>query len=73
MFDLGGKLLNQTEDVVRRWKEHFEDLHNLVNMSSLESEDLGKDLFITLVKVATVVVQLPVVKGWGWITFALRC
>ena len=49
MRDLGGELLTRTEDNVERWKEHFEDLPNPADMSSIEEavrvrESLGQHL-----------------------------
>ena len=41
----GGELLTQTEDIVGRWKEHFEELLNPANTSSgeeAESEASGE-------------------------------
>jgi len=36
VIELGGELLTQTEDIVGLWKEHFKDLLDLANMSSIE-------------------------------------
>lgn len=39
-----GELLTQIEDIVEHWKKHFDELLNLINMSSVEeaeSDDLG--------------------------------
>ncbi len=35
VFSKGGELLTWIEDIVERWKEHFEELLNLTNMSSM--------------------------------------
>ena len=64
---MGGELLTQTEDIVRPWKEHFEDL-NPVSMSSIEeakSKDLGEDSYITLAEVVEIVKKLPGFKAPG--------
>jgi len=37
----GGELLTQTEDIVWRWKEHFEELMNPSNMSTEEKAESG--------------------------------
>lgn len=45
VFNSGGELQSLTEDIVGQWKEHFEELFNLINMSSskeAESEDVGQ-------------------------------
>jgi len=36
MLDLGRELLTQTEDIIKRWREHFEDLLNPADMSFIE-------------------------------------
>ena len=57
----GGELLTQTEDIVGRWKEHFEELLNPANTSSgeeAESEASGEAPPISLAEVAEVVKQL---------------
>jgi len=57
----GGELLNQMQDIVGRWKEHFEELLNPTNMSTeeeAESEDSGKTPPISLAEVAEVVIAL---------------
>ncbi|XP_070689082.1 paralemmin 1a [Pempheris klunzingeri] len=61
----GGKLLTPTEDIVGRWKEHFEELVNPTNTSSVEeaeSEDSGEassvSLAVSLAEVAEVVKKL---------------
>lgn len=41
-----GELLTQTEDIIEKWKKHFEDLLNLPAMSifeEAESVDSGED------------------------------
>ena len=61
VFSRGGELLTQTEDIVGRWKEHFEELLNLANTSSeeeAESEASGEAPPISLAEVAEVVKQL---------------
>ena len=58
VLDLGGVLLTRTEDIVERWKEHFEDVLIPADMSFIEeaeSEDFGKDSFITLPEVVEVI------------------
>jgi hypothetical protein len=57
----GGGLLTQTEDIVGRWKEHFEELLNPVNMSPEQGaapEDLGVDEPISLAEATKVVKKL---------------
>ena len=39
LYSWGGVLLTSTGDVVRRWKEYFEDLLNSTNMSSIEDPE----------------------------------
>jgi len=54
-------LLTQTEDIVGRWKEHFEELLNPTNTSSeeeAESEDSGEVPPISLAGVAEIVTKL---------------
>ena len=56
-----GALLTSTGDVVRRWKEYFEDLLNPTNTSSVEdaeSGDSGGDSAITGAEVTEVVKKL---------------
>ena len=68
MLGLEGELLASTENIVGQWKEHFQDLLNLANMSSIEeaeSKNLGKDSPITLAEVARVVKKLPSCKVPG--------
>ena len=61
VFSRGGELLTQTEDIVGRWKEHFEELLNPTNTSSgeeAESEASGEAPLISLAEVTEVVKQL---------------
>jgi len=54
----GGKRLTQTEDIVGRWKEHFEELLTPTSTSleeEAESEDSGEASPISLAEVAEVV------------------
>ncbi|KAK3519394.1 hypothetical protein QTP70_027533 [Hemibagrus guttatus] len=56
-----GELLVSTGDIVRRWKEYFEDLLNPTDMPSVEepeAEDSEVDSFITQAEVTEVVQQL---------------
>ncbi len=58
VFSWEGELLTQTGDAVGRWKEHFEELLNLMNTSSAEeaeSEDSREDSFISRTEVTKVV------------------
>ena len=58
VFSVGGELLTSTEDIVRRWKEYFEELLNPTNMYSVvESEPrvLGPGRPISGAEVAEVV------------------
>ncbi|KAK3513401.1 hypothetical protein QTP70_014229 [Hemibagrus guttatus] len=57
----GGELLASTGDIVRRWKEYFEDLLNPTDTPSVEepeAEDSEVDSFITQAEVTEVVQQL---------------
>ncbi|KAK3540887.1 hypothetical protein QTP86_003970 [Hemibagrus guttatus] len=57
----GGELLVSTGDIVRRWKEYFEDLLNPTDTPSVEepeAEDSELDSFITQAEVTEVVHQL---------------
>ncbi|KAK3529892.1 hypothetical protein QTP86_007210 [Hemibagrus guttatus] len=57
----GGELLVSTGDIVRRWKEYFEDLLNSTDTPSAEepeAEDSEVDSFITQAEVTEVVQQL---------------
>ena len=57
----GGELLTQTEDIVGRWKEHFEELLNPANTpfgEEAESEASGEVPPMSLADVAEVVKQL---------------
>ena len=61
MFSRGGELLTQTEDIVGRWNEQFEELLNPTNMPSgeeAETEASGEASPISLPEVAEVVQQL---------------
>ncbi|KAK3543021.1 hypothetical protein QTP70_008704 [Hemibagrus guttatus] len=63
-----GELLASTGDIVRRWKEYFEDLLNPTDTPSieeLEAEDSEVDLFITQAEVIEVVQQLLSGKAPG--------
>ncbi|KAK3526236.1 hypothetical protein QTP70_018714 [Hemibagrus guttatus] len=56
----GGELLVSTGDIVRRWKEYFEDLLNPTDTPSVEepeAEDSEVDSFITQAEVTEVVQQ----------------
>lgn len=55
---LGGKLLTQTDDIVKRGKERFKDLLNppfMYTFEEAESENLGEDTSINMVEVFKVV------------------
>ncbi|KAK3506456.1 hypothetical protein QTP70_000619 [Hemibagrus guttatus] len=57
----GGELLVSTGDIVRRWKEYFEDLLNPTDTPSVEepeAKDSEVDSFITQAEVTEVVQQL---------------
>lgn len=57
----GAELLTRTEDIVRQWKQHFEELLNPTDTSSREEaelEVLRKALSISLVEVSEVVKKL---------------
>ncbi|KAK3510172.1 hypothetical protein QTP70_026760 [Hemibagrus guttatus] len=61
VYSGGGKLLASTGDIVRRWKEYFEDLLNPIDTPSVEepeAEDSEVDSFITQAEVTEVVQQL---------------
>ena len=68
VFSRGGELLTQTEDIVGRWKEHFEELLNPANTPSgeeAESEASGEAPAIYLAEVAEIVKQLFSGKASG--------
>lgn len=61
VYGAGGELLTSTGDVVRRWKEYFEDLLNPAVTSSVEEAeagDPGEDLSITQAEVTEAVRKL---------------
>lgn len=39
MYSAGGVSLSSTQDIVRWWKEYFEDLLKFTNMSSVEEAE----------------------------------
>lgn len=41
MYSADRALLTSTEDIVRRWKEYFEDLLNPTDMSFVEEAESG--------------------------------
>ena len=68
VYSKDGTLLTSTEEVVGRWKEHFEDLLNPINPSSTteaELEDDGGSTLISLEEVAGVVKHLHSGKAPG--------
>ncbi|KAK3552841.1 hypothetical protein QTP86_022544 [Hemibagrus guttatus] len=68
VYSGGGKLLASTGDIVRRWKEYFEDLLNPTDTPSVEepeAEDSEVDSFITQAEVTEVVQQLVGGKAPG--------
>lgn len=55
-------MLTLTEEIIRQWKEHFEELLKLTKPSSTikaELEDDGGSTFVFLEEVTLVVKQLP--------------
>ncbi len=61
VYSGGGELLTSTGDVIRRWKEYFEDLLNPTDTPSVEEaemEDSGVDSSITQAEVTEVVCKL---------------
>ncbi|KAK3567248.1 hypothetical protein QTP86_015079 [Hemibagrus guttatus] len=58
VYSGGGELLASTEDIVRRWKEYFEDLLNPTDTPSIEEPEAEVDSFITQAEVTEVVQQL---------------
>ncbi|KAK3561419.1 hypothetical protein QTP86_002547 [Hemibagrus guttatus] len=61
VYSGGGELLASTGDIVRRWKEYFEELLNPTDTPSVEepeAEDSEVDSFITQADVTEVVQQL---------------
>ncbi len=61
VFSKGGELLSLTGDIFEQWKEHFEELTNLTNTSSVEEtelEDSGEASPIALAEVFVVVKNL---------------
>ncbi len=68
MYNKGGTLLTSAEEVLWRWKEHFEKLLNLINSPSTikaELEDDGGSTSVFLEKVTYVVTQLCSGKAPG--------
>lgn len=56
MHSKGGTLLTLTEEIIRQWKEHFEELLKLTKPSSTikaELEDDGGSTFVFLEEVIT--------------------
>ncbi|KAK3533295.1 hypothetical protein QTP70_015170, partial [Hemibagrus guttatus] len=61
-----GELLASTGDIVRRWKEYFEDLLNPTDTPSIEDRPYSEvDSFITQAEVTVVVQQLLSGKALG--------
>ncbi|KAJ3586918.1 hypothetical protein NHX12_013310 [Muraenolepis orangiensis] len=60
VYSKGGTLLTSTEEVIGRWKEHFEELLNPTTPSMVETEleDEGRQTSISLEEVTTVVKHL---------------
>lgn len=53
-FQQGEELLTQTEDIVSRWKKHFDKHLNLTDLSSIEEAELEysvEDMLISLAEV----------------------
>ncbi|KAL1259177.1 hypothetical protein QQF64_009754 [Cirrhinus molitorella] len=68
VYSGSGELLTSTGDVIRQWKEYFEDLLNLTDMPSAEEaemEDPGVDSSITQAEVTEVVCKLCSGKASG--------
>ncbi|KAK3566125.1 hypothetical protein QTP86_026019 [Hemibagrus guttatus] len=68
VYSGGGQLLASTGDIVRRWKEYFEDLLNPADTPSVEepeAEDSEVDSFITQAELTEVVQQLLSGKALG--------
>ncbi|KAK3531112.1 hypothetical protein QTP70_011064 [Hemibagrus guttatus] len=68
VYSGGGELLASTGDIVRQWKEYFEDLLNPTDTPSVEgpeAEDSEVDSFITQAEVTEVVQQLLGGKAQG--------
>lgn len=68
VYSKGGTLLTSTEEVVGRWKEHFEELLNPTNTSSMLEAELevdGGSSSISLVEVTEVVKHLRSGKAPG--------
>ncbi len=73
-FTQGGELLTWTGDIIRQWKEHFEELLNLTNMSPTEeSEDFGEDSSISLQRLPKRSRSSTAARFQGWMRFARRC
>ncbi|KAJ3587503.1 hypothetical protein NHX12_011100, partial [Muraenolepis orangiensis] len=55
VYSKGGTLLTSTEQVIGRWKEHFEELLNPTTPSMVETEleDEGRQTSISLEEVTT--------------------
>ena len=68
MYSKDGTLLTSTEEVIGRWKEHFEELLNPTNTPSFVEAELeadGGSSSISLVEVTEVVKQLHSGKAPG--------
>ena len=68
VYSKDGTLLTSTEKVIGQWKEHFEELLNLTNPTSIietELEENGGSSFISLGEVTEVVKQLHSGKAPG--------
>ena len=70
VYSGGGELLTTTGDIVRRWKEYFEDLLNTPSIVEAEAGDSEVDSFITQAEV-TEVVSSSVARHRGWMRSAL--
>ncbi|KAJ3587617.1 hypothetical protein NHX12_011214 [Muraenolepis orangiensis] len=63
----GGTMLTSSEEVIGRWKEHFEELLNPTTPSTVETEleDEGRQTSISLEEVTAVVKHLRSGKAPG--------
>ncbi|XP_054860769.1 uncharacterized protein LOC118470292 [Amphiprion ocellaris] len=68
VYSRGGELLTCTGDIVRRWTEHFEELLNLVDTSSMKEvdpEDSGESSSISMAEVAETWSYIPLMTKHG--------
>ena len=78
VYSEGGELLTSTGDIIRRWKEYFEDLLNPTDMPSIEEAEAGDsevDPFITQADSPKAPQWQSTGDGWGlpWVPQVSGC